>query len=350
MNRKLVLTLATIQTSIFTNLSGQNRDIYEYQDNNSSQIFWALDTLAPNENIDFLNINDQGVINRFWWTTFPKGRSNMENLKLAQGILLNIYWDNSDMPAISTPIADFFCQPNQLGSVDNHFFNSTNNRLVFNSMIPMPFRKNARFELVNYHDEQIVFFYGVDLELKELSKNTLYLHSYWQYFRDFPADSAFYILPEIEGKGKYLGTHFGLYQENVLKNWPWYTRPTSIFLDKKETSNEPDLFIYTLDDYLGSGWWESEKIHEVFNFDFTGRPVVSIDDNNNLTIVMYRYHVIDPLWFSENISFLVGKSFNWQNQKVANGYWSTTAFFYLDKPNSNLPRITNIQHRINETR
>jgi hypothetical protein len=348
MNWKLVLALTTLQISIFSNLSGQIKDIYEYQENASSQIFWAYDTLAPNGKMDFLKINDQGVINRFWWTTFPK-KNDQENLNLAQEILLNIYWDNSDKPAISVPIADFFCQPNQLGLVENHFFNSTNDQLVFNSMIPMPFRTNARFELVNYHDEQIVFFYGVDLELKELNKNTLYLHSYWQYFTDLPADSSFYVLPEIEGRGKYLGTHFGLHQKNVLKNWPWYTRPTSIFLDKTETSNEPNLFIYTLDDYLGSGWWDREQTHEVFNFEYTGRPVVSLDDEDNLTIVMYRYHVIDPLWFSQNMSFQVGKNFNWENQKIGNGHWATTAFFYLDKPISNLPEITNIKHRITDT-
>ncbi|GEM_PF-3003162 len=313
----------------------QDSQIYEYQEDSRTKSFWDGDTVQSKGKKDFLNVDGQGVITRLWWTAWPKENAE-ENLRFAQQMILNVYWDGSDKAAISVPIADFFCQPLNLQLFDNYFFNSTNDKLVFNAMIPMPFRQNARFEVVNYSNEEVVFWFGADLEMKELEDNNLYLHAYRQILEDVPQDSAFFILPEVSGKGKFLGVHLGLNQQNVLENWPWYTRPVSISLDKKGEAEKPDMFINTIDDYFASGWWDREQKHETYDFDFTGRPYLSVDENNNLRISMYRYHVRDPFWFSENLSFKIGENWNFGDQEIGNGDWSTTVFFYLDDPQNNL--------------
>ena len=312
-------------------------EIYEFRDGASAKGFWAFDTLKVGESKNFIRLDGPGVINKLWWSTFPLTKE--KNNHLAQNIILNIYWDDSDKAAVSVPLADFFCQPLQLQAVENHFFNSTNDQVVFNSLIPMPFRTHARLELLNRSDIELVFFYALDVEYKTLSENSMYLHAHWSRYSDIPIDSGFAILPKIKGKGRYLGTHIALHQQNVLENWPWYARPTVIDIDLEGDSREHALFIFTLDDFIGSGWWDRESEHNSYSHDYTGRPLVKMDSVNNLSTVLYRYHVNEPLWFKENISFFIGRNWNFENQKIGNGTWNTTAFFYLDRPKNDLPDV-----------
>lgn len=309
--------------------------IYKYQHNVTSKGFWESAIVKPGSSTDFCVVNGPGVINKLWLTTFPSNES--QDIELANNLIINIYWDNSEKAAISVPIADFFCQPLKLQAIENYFFNSTNDQLLFSAEIPMPFRKSARFELMNYSDKHVEFFYGVDVELKELDENALYLHAYWQQFINFTHDKSFLLLPKINGKGRYLGTHISLYQQKVLNNWPWYTRPISISLDAIHEDDKPSFYIKTLDDFFGSAWWDREKIHNTYTYRYIGRSLVELDDANNLSIVMYRYHVQDPLWFKESIEVRIGENWNWQKQKIANGNWSTTSLFYLNSPTSELP-------------
>ena len=141
--------------------------------------------------------------------------------------------------------------------------------------------------------------------------------------------SLFLLLPELEGQGKYLGTHLSLVQRNVKEGWPWYTRPITVSLDAKAEDADPSLYIKTLDDFFGSGWWDREPEHNTYTYPFIGRPLVKTDPDGNLEIALYKYHVNDPLWFHERIKVEVGKNWNWGNQQISHGDWTTTAFFYL---------------------
>ncbi len=309
--------------------------IFVYDDQEArSQGFWESAKVGADSAVVFLEVDGPGVVNQLWLTTFPV--NEQEDLDLANKLVLNIYWEDSDKPAISVPVADFFCQPLKLQAISNHFFQSTNNQLLFASTIPMPFRKAARFEVVNRSDKDIELFYGIDVEFKAQDDNAMYLHAYWQKADDLDPDDGMLLLPQVKGKGRYLGTHLSLFQKQVLKTWPWYTRPISVRLDSKSAEDAPSLYIKTLDDFFGSAWWDREATHNTYTYPYIGRSLVELDEANNLSIVLYRYHVQDPLWFKESISIEIGKNWNWGNQKIGKGNWATTSFFYLDQPDSEL--------------
>lgn len=324
---RIVLLYVVLIIFIPTKMASQ---VYNFQEEITSKSFWESEIIKAKSSTTFFNTTGSGVINKLWLTSFPS--SKKEDIELANNLILKIYWENSSKAAVSVPLADFFCQPLQLKAIENHFFNASNNQLLFNTTIPMPFRKQARFELVNNSDKEIELFYGIDLVFKEIDKKAMYLHAYWQEFKNLAPDQGFLVLPKLNGKGRYLGTHISLSQKEVIENWPWYTRPITIALDAKQKEDAPSMYIKTLDDFFGSGWWDREEKHEAYAFEYTGRPLVEIDDSNNLLIAFYRYHVQDPLWFKESIMIEIGKNWNWGNQEIGNGNWATTAFFYLDKP------------------
>lgn len=331
---RIVILNLIFLISIQTKIMGQ---IYNYQDNTESKGFWESTVIQARSSTSFFDIKGSGIINKLWLTTFPSNET--QDMELANNLIINMYWDNSEKAAVSVPIADFFCQPLKLQAIENHFFNSTNNQLLFDTNIPMPFRQNARFELINNSNKEVELFYGIDIEFKVIDKEAMYLHAYWQYFDDLSPDKQFSLLPELKGKGRYLGTHISLYQKKTFKNWPWYTRPITILLDAKPKDDSPSLYIKTLDDFFGSAWWDREEKHNSYAYKYIGRPLVKFEDANNLSIVLYRYHVKDPLWFKESIAIEIGKNWNWGNQKIENGNWATTSFFYLSDPENKLSTI-----------
>lgn len=326
---RIVFVYLAFLLCVQTNLMGQ---IYNYQDDSASKSFWKSALVQAKSSSVFFSTDGPGVINKLWLTTFPSNKK--EDMELANHLILNIYWDASIKAAVSVPLADFFCQPLKLQEIENHFFNASNNQLLFNTTIPMPFRQNARFEIINNSDKEIELFYGIDLEFKAIDKDAMYLHAYWQHFDNLASDKPFLLVPQLKGKGRYLGTHVSLVQNEVLDNWPWYTRPITILLDAKADDDNPSLYIKTLDDFFGSGWWDREEHHNTYTHEYSGRPLVVLDDADKLSIALYKYHVQDPLWFKESISIEIGENWDWGNQKIGAGNWATTSFFYLSEPES----------------
>lgn len=344
MSRNIFIFIFSIQL-IFASCdkNSPTSAIYEMQDNTRSEVIWKFNKLKPMESLSLCNIDGEGVINRFWCTYLPT--TEEENNYLGRALVLNIYWDGSESPAVSAPIADFFGQPLKLQAIDNHFFNSSNEFCIFNSLIPMPFRENARIEIINDTEKEILFWFGTDIEFKKLNNNSLYLHTYWHHFNDVPVDTGFTVLPEVKGKGRYLGTNIALKQQKVQDGWPWYTRPVKIYLDQKHKDDKPALRIGTLDDFVCSGWWGMEEEHKPYASRYTGRSLVQTDSADNLSVVMYRYHVQDPLWFKERVSFKIEPT----HKKIsAKGDWSTTSYFYLDNPANSLPAIQDVEIRTME--
>ena len=313
--------------------------LYQMRSGRKTQVEWSGIVLAPGSKTDIVALKDSGVITRFWATFGPSKQKGHDN-RLCRLLVVNIYWDGSQKPAVSAPLSDFFCQPLELQSLENEFFAASNRFCVFDCSIPMPFRQSARIEIVNDSDRKINFFHLVHVERKPVGDDALYLHAHWRRQRNVGKQDSIVVLPEVAGKGRYLGTHWAVHQERPGKNWTWYDRRSLIFTDKKTDADAPTLKINSIDDYLLSGWWSQEDTHLPYAHRHAGRPYVH-EVGDRLSIVMYRYHVKDPVWFHENISYrLTGLGFD-----IGPSDWSSTALFYLDKPANSLPDIQDVEMR-----
>ena len=332
------LTILRVCLSVQAQTPTNSKPLYQMQAV-ETQVNWTSVDVPARGKVDLTNLTGEGVITRFWGTFAPSKQKGWDNF-LCRALVVNIYWDGSKKPAVSAPLSDFFCQPLELQAIENEFFTSSNHLCVFDCMIPMPFRKSARLELVNDSDKEFDFFYLVHVDQKPVGKEALYLHAYWRRQTGVTNQDPVVVLPEVAGKGRYLGTHWGIHQKNPGKQWVWYDRASFIFIDKTESSDDPELRIYSIDDYLLSAWWSREVTHPPYSYRHAGRPYVQ-EVGDRLSIVLYRYHVKDPIWFHKNISYnLTGLRFN-----VGLSDWSSTAFFYLDKPENSLPKIQDVEIR-----
>lgn len=339
---------AAILTAVafFANLVQAQTPLYRMRDGAKSEVHWSNVRLQPSARTKAIEVDGAGVINRFWCTIIPK--DGKTNDYLGRALVVNLYWDGSEKPAVSVPLADFFCQPLHLQAVENRFFSASNSLCVFNSLIPMPFRNGFRLEIENGTDEKLQFWYGLDIERRPIEPDDLYLHAYWHRAPSATANDEITVLPFVSGKGRYLGTHWALRQPEPDDQWRWYSRNVRIFLDVPRSTEVPSILVGTLDDFVCSGWWSLESQRKPNSAPFTGRPLVQTEKDGSLSIAFYRYHVDDPLWFQNSISVIVGKHVSYAREeqpKVADGDWSTTAFFYLDQPAGELPPILDAKSR-----
>jgi hypothetical protein len=338
----------------------------------------AWDFIKAGESKVLMDVQGPGVINRMWFTTNNRTPLMMRSLRI------EIFWDSEDKPAISCPFGDFF--GNGLGKLAVHeseLFSSAQGR-SFQCFIPMPFQKRARIVLINdgQHDLDRLFYDINFIKLKKWSDDYLYLHCFWN--RDTLNNLAenYTVLPRIKGKGRFLGVNIGFIANRIYKDLWWGEGETKIYIDGDKEF--PTLVGTGVEDYLGSAW----SLTETFNNRFSGCQIANGDERE---WSFFRYHIYDPIYFKDDIRVEIqtlggsqknrvvdllkqniplipvslhgGHTFmalmdsvpavDLVNDDLMDGWvnfyrsddWSSTAYFYLDKPVSELPELANIKIR-----
>ena len=157
-----------------------------------------------------------------------------------------------------------------------------------NSYFEMPFRERARITITNEHPKDITsFFYTVNYaETDSLPENTLYFHAYWKRERQTELAKDYVILDEefptvsSTGSEDYFGGAWAFHQKDELG------RPS--------VKNYSTLF-------LGYPFYETKDKTRV-RFE-TGKlnAVHAFGDDSLPRHGLYRWHILDPIAFSEDI-------------------------------------------------
>lgn len=243
----------------------------------------AFDSIPAGATYTLLDIKEQGIINRIWITIRDRSPQMLRGLKL------EMYWDGAEKPAVSVPFGDFFgVGLGQTTTFQNALFANAEGR-SFNCFIPMPFKTGAKIQVVNESGlRQENIFFDIDYSLiKEWKDEYLYFHAYWQ--RDTATKLAqdFEILPQLEGKGRFLGTNVGV-AANLAYRKSWFGEgEIKIYLDDDKAY--PTLNGTGTEDYIGTAWGQGKFINQ-----YTG---CSVADDSLLQWSFYRYHIPDPVLF-----------------------------------------------------
>lgn len=331
--------------------------------------------MAPGETKTLLNFTGTGTIRRIWITVSNRTPANLRALKI------EMYWDGAAKPAVSVPLGDFFgVGLGRKTSFQNALFSDPEGR-SFNCYIPMPFQKGARVILVNESKVSIHLFYDIDfLKVKEHAAGTLYFHAFWSRNQKPELAKDFDILPAVKGKGRYLGMNMGIVTDPLYQKSWWGEGEVKIYLDGDK--DLPTLNGSGTEDYIGTGWGQG-----IFAHNFQGCLVA---DTLTREWAFYRYHVPDPVYFQSecrvSIQLMGGDGLRKVREYKANGAelipvtvglenslvklldkpialddksfpdgWvnfyrrddvSATAYFYLDKPEHDLPQLVPVQQRI----
>jgi len=340
------------------------------------------DSITAGATKTILDIKGPGIINRMWITISDRSPEMLRSL------VIRIYWDNSEKPAVNVPFGDFFgIGLGKTAVYENALFANPEGR-SFNSFIQMPFRAAARIELINESDKDLLMiFYDVNLQLiKEWDQNYLYFHSYWHRDTATLLAEDFEILPSVKGRGRFLGTNISVNANPVYRDCWWGEGEVKMYLDGD--NDLPTLVGSGTEDYIGTAWGQGAFFNK-----YTG---CLIADSKNLQWAFYRYHIVDPIYFrsdcrvtiqqigGNNKDVVIGlqkqnadlipitvhqaplfihiykkdSTVDLNDPKLPNAWTNfyrsddlaAASYFYLDKPYNELPDLQSLQIRTFKTR
>ena len=303
-----------------------------------------------------------GMVRRIWMTIPDRSPQMLRALRL------DMYWDGATNPAVSTPLGDFFgVGLGRMATFESALFSNPEGR-SFNSAVPMPFKTGMKIVMTNESDKDVPeVFYDVDYTLGDKHPaNVLYFHAHWRRENPTTIQRDYEILPRVEGRGRYLGTNIGVIvdQKTYFSTW-WGEGEVKIYLDGD--MQFPTIAGTGTEDYIGTAWGQGKYAHL-----YQGSPVA---DEETKRWCFYRYHIVDPVYFRrevritmQQIGYLADNSRGGLIRTGRRLYragpglvemdiskdgkferaddWSSTAYFYLDKPENNLPKPDAVEKRV----
>jgi hypothetical protein len=246
----------------------------------------------------------------------------------------------------------------------------------------MPFKTGARIVITNESNSKLnLLYFDVDfITSKTAIPDMLYFHACWNRSVHGELGSDFELLPLIEGKGRFLGVNVGVNVDaSYGKTW-WGEGEVKMFIDGDQ--NNPTINGTGAEDYIGTGWGEGSFTHM-----YQG---CTIADTSKKQYAFYRFHVPDAIYFDKNFKAVIqqiGGGLDGDVKSIAaNGIpllpvtvanfqgftrlmdnpvaltdtafphgwvnfyriddYSATAYFYLDRPASNLKALDAVEKRV----
>lgn len=338
----------------------------------------AFESLKAGESKTLLNIKGAGIIQRMWFTV------NDRSPEMLRSLHLQIFWDDAAKPAVDAPFGDFFGVGLGLtATFESALFSSPQGR-SFNCYIAMPFKKAARFVLTNESKTNLpLLFFDIDfVRLEQPPADMLYFHAYWNRQQTSALGNDFEMLPHIEGKGRFIGVNIGV-NADTLYGDSWFGEgEVKMYIDGDK--NNPTINGTGTEDYIGTGWGQG-----VYSNRLQG---CTIADEKKKQYTFYRFHIPDQVYFYKDFKATIqqigGADINLartlqqkgvlfkpvsvatdtgfvrlfelpetpllQDENFPNGWvnfyrvddYSATSYFYLDKPEGNLPALAAVAERI----
>lgn len=327
--------------------------------------------IEPGETWVLAEAQGQGTVRRIWTTMSNKGP------RMLRGMVVRMYWDGSEKPAVEVPFGDFFCNP--LGRIHPFFstwFNNAEGR-NWNCDLPMPFRTGFKITVTNETPEpNLAFWYHVDFTLgEEHPANIGYFHAFWNRENPTTLRRDLEILPRVQGRGRYLGANLGIITSPLTKSW-WGEGEVKIFLDGD--TDHPTLCGTGTEDYICTAYSTG-----TFSLPWYGCRLLASPDPDRDLVSLYRFHGSDPVYFYEECRVTVqqiglfdasrgpvqlalygetgavmtgdGEEFLSIAELAERGDnrlferqddWCATAYFYLDRPTNELPALVPFTERV----
>ncbi len=329
------------------------------------------DVVRAGGSVTILDVTGPGMISRIWATINDRSPEMLRSLKI------EMYWDQAVKPAVSAPFGDFFgVGLGRRTAFENALFADPEGR-SFNCFIQMPFKESARVVLTNESDRDLdMLFYDVNLmKFKGWDPDYLYFHCYWHRDTATTLGEDFQILPQVSGRGRFLGSNIGINANPDYENHWWGEGEVKMYLDGD--TDLPTLVGTGTEDYIGTAWGQGK-----FCTSYSGCLVA---DSEKKQWAYFRYHIPDPIYFRSDIKVTIQQMGGNQKEQVLafqqegiplipvtihevprlhhiydpergvdlsdeelpeawTNYFrsddvSATAYFYLDRPENDLPPI-----------
>jgi hypothetical protein len=246
----------------------------------------AAEELKSGQSKTLLEIEGPGIIQRMWFTLRDRSPQMMRSLRL------RIYWDGESKPAVDVPFGDFFGYGlSKVVKFETALFSNPEGR-SFNCMIPMPFRSGAKVVITNESSHNIdALFFDIDFErVAKPDDDALYFHAYWTRQKTSELRKDFEFLPEISGKGRFLGVNIGVNADKSYGATWWGEGEVKMYVDNDKEL--PTINGTGTEDYIGTAWGMGQ-----FTNLYQG---CTIANDSTKQYAFYRFHIPDLIGFSQN--------------------------------------------------
>lgn len=276
-------------------------------------------------------VKGEGYIAQLWltfpgwfWRHWKTEATN--NPSILKTLILRIYFDGADRPAVAVPAGDFFgaglCEVPNFAS---RYFGTSSGG--FFCKWPMPFRKGFRVEVENV-DEAIdtVLFCNVLYQLTPLPEGVGYFHAQFNTAQN--PGGAPVAIAEAQGRGHFAGCL--VYMQGKEQNHlSFLEAPEYVYVD--DDWEKPRIVGTGLEDYFLGGWYFREG---PFIGPYHGLPV---KDALNSSVAMYRAHEADVIHFQQRMKFTFVSPL--PSERLKPFCYSSVGFLYLEKPEGQGPTV-----------
>ena len=284
-------------------------------------------------------IDGPGMVVRLYFTL-----ARRQQRHLLRDLILRVFYDDADHPAVEAPLGDFFGLPfGRYLSFASLFMSCTSGGYV--CRFPMPFRRSIRIELINRSPRTAyMIFHQVNVfELESLPDDCPAFHASWRRENPTTIGKPFTIL-DRKGSGWYVGCNLQVQaRENVLLR-PWKDLPfpqgwglgmlegwERVFVDGEDAPS-----------FHGTG---HEELFDTAWYFLSSRDTGPLAGNlcrSYLTgrAAAYRHHLTDPIPFVRSIRMEIdhGIDSRLRSDHAACAYW------YETLPSEPLPALPEHRH------
>jgi hypothetical protein len=229
-------------------------------------------------------------------------------------------------------------------------------------------------------DKGVALFYDVNyLTGVEHGPDAHYFHAHWRRESPNALGENYMILPLVKGSGRFLGSNMGVITAPMYGDTWWGESEVKVWLDGD--GEFPTLCGTGTEDYIGTAWGQGAYGHATQG--------CLVADKERRQWCFYRYHTVDPIYFDTDCRVAIqtiGGSWwaeveemkksgtplipvsldyngvfrrlfeddvdltdpevpkNWCNFWRQDD-WSSTAYFYLDRPENGLPGLPGVAER-----
>lgn len=344
--------------------SGRSRRSSSWDQTGGNRDFAVV---APGETHVLADIEGSGIIEHIWLTT------RCYSPKYLRKLVLEMFWDGSDTPSVRSPLGDFF----GVGHATCTHYVSLPMSMVFgprrgpkgpfaaamNTYFPMPFASGARIFIRNESDEPIQnLFYYVDYELTEetIPDDVGRFHAHYRQEKpatkvvqasdvvdpapwDLPGTNLTgddnYVILDTTGRGHLVGVVLSIDNfdaSNQQFTWPG-EGDDMVFIDGE--SWPPSLHGTGTEDYFNAAWGFPSG---AYAGPYHGISLASSPQEHFGLWSMYRFHLEDPIRFSESIRFTIEHG---HANDQGNDY-SSVAYWYQLPPFAALPELPPVEARL----
>ena len=293
--------------------------------------------IAPGATLELGRIEGQGRITHIWFTIAAKSEDHLRQL------VLRIYWDGAEKPAVEAPLGDFFglgfgryveyrSAPIAIGGVK-----------ALNCYWPMPFAKGARLTMTNEGTEPVhSCYFNIDYRLDDQpAAEVRYFHT--QYRQAFPvAKGADYPILETAGRGHFVGTFLSVMANS--DGW-WGEGNDKFYVDGAE---KPTIEGTGSEDYFCGAW---DFQHAFWN-SYNGVPLYTNaelgGEKRGILNTCYRWHILDPVPFTRSLRLTIehGRSGPNDDRSPLRNHYATVAYYYVDHAEGDGPAMPTYPDRV----